>query len=263
MKDKIVDVLSAVLNEVAFKTDENDDNKNISIIGKAENRLKIFLENTDLSDTAKATHYTSFLTTTTSNAIQQAIMIAGQAPLQETQISTMSAESTQKIASMVADDTNKLNETTQRIESMKADDKMNSNNTAVNIAKAKAEIESVIPADVAIKQKQLEVFDADISHKGKIESSLDAEITLRGVQGGLESARTVTEGYNASMAIEQIKTERQKVVQGKEQIKLTGAELEYRKEQTIAMSKATEINKEIEQAKNDTQIEIELIRMGL
>lgn len=280
------ETLATTLDEIAFKLD--NDGNNISIINKAQNDLKDYLENnTSISDDEKAKNYARFLTDTITGVTIQAIQVAGQAPLQSAQIDTMVAESAQKIISMQNEDKARLND------------------SAVNVAKAKAEIETLMPAqilkinaeilslnkEVELKSKEIELREAELPFKEaqvlseqKRLELMQAELPLREAQALLEAKKielmatdillkeknitmedkkidlmevqTEQEGVKIGLMQAQTEIEYAKLGLNAEQIRLTAMEAEYKKAQMQAVEKAGELNKEIEKEKNETQITI-------
>lgn len=275
--------LNEILETVAFLKD--DDGNDISILGRAKIDLNDFLDtHTSISDDEKAKRIYDFFTNTITNVTVQAIQVAGQAPLQEAQIQTMQDETAQKIASMQIDDTNKTNESVQKIQSMQNDDKAKLNNSAVNVAKAKAEIETLIPAQVNEINKNVALKDVEIATETKKLDIADKDILIKQAQISLEEAKLPL--YNAQtdneikkldiadkdillkqaqVGIEEAKiplynaqadNERAKIGLTAQQVRVSATEVQYKLAQLKAIQKAGDLNKEIEDNKNLTQIKI-------
>lgn len=167
------ETLKATLDEVAFVKDEDDNN--ISILGKAQSDLKEFLENnTSISDDEKAKHFSSFLTNVITGVTTQAIIAAGDAPLKDAQIDTMRAESTQKILSM------------------QNEDKARMNDSAVNVVRAKAEVETLVPAQVSKLRAEITALEKDAIIKEKEIAIKEAEIPLKEAQVLTEQERVLS-----------------------------------------------------------------------
>ncbi len=208
--------LEVILNTVAFKEDESG--INISILGKAKDDLSDFLsEHTAISDDEKAKRISDFFTNTIMSVTTQAIMVAGQSPLQDAQI-----------ISAGKDDTNKHNESVQKVVSMKNEDKARLNNSAVQVSKAKIEIESLIPAQI---------------------QQMAEDINLKKAQTKLEEARI-------PLLSAQVDNERQQLGLTRQQIRVSATEVQYKLAQLKAIQKASEINQKIEEQKNITSIKI-------
>jgi len=240
--------LTEILDTVAFIKDA--DGNDISILGKAKQDLDNFLtDHTSISDDEKAKRIYDFFTNTITNVTVQAIAVAGQTPLQDAQIQTMKDETAQKIASMQIDDTNRTNESVQKIESMKNDDKAKLNNSAVNVAKAKAEIETLMPVQIQEITKNIELKTKEIEAEDKKLDIMDKDILIKEAQVGLEEAKIPL--YQA-----QADNERAKVGLTAQQVRVSATEVQYKLAQLKAIQKAGELNKEIEDNKNLTQIKI-------
>lgn len=222
--------LTAILDVVAFKVDTNDNN--VSILGKAKEDLDKFLtDHTSISDDEKAKRISDFFTNTIISVTTQAIQVAGQAPLQEVQIQTMQ------------------DETAQRIESMKVDDKAKLNDSAVRVAKAKAEIETLLPAQVnqiqsdaaykdilaSLESKKIEIADKDIQLKAKQLEESDKKLDLMDQQ-------IQQEGFKQLLTSQQINTETQRVA--------------LLKAQTGAVGESLRTNREIERMHDETRLKI-------
>ncbi len=241
------ETLSTILNEVAFKT-END--VNTSILGKAKEDLSTFLtDHTSISDDEKAKRISDFFTNTIISVTTQAIQVAGQAPLQAVQMQTMQDETAQKIASMQIQDTNDTNESVQKVISMQNDDKAKLNNSAVNVAKAKAEIETLMPAQVQQITKDIELKSKQIDTEVKKLDVMDKDILIKQQQADLEATKIPL--YQA-----QADNERAKVGLTAQQVRVSATEVQYKLAQLKAIQKAGELNKEIEDNKNLTNIKI-------
>jgi len=282
----VKETLNEILNTVAFEKDA--DGNETSILYKAKTDLGEFLsEHTSISDDEKAKRISDFFTNTITNVTVQAIMVAGQAPLQEAQIAeiqqdtinktnesiqkvismkneddyrevqktTLTDETEQKIASMLVDDTNKTNESIQKVISMQNDDKANLNNSAVNVAKAKAEIETLMPAQIQEIQKNIEFKSKQIETEAKQLEIADKDILLKGQQIGIEAEKI-------PLMQAQTDTERAKIGLTRQQVRVSATEVQYKLAQLKAIQKAGELNKEIEDNKNDTNIQIAEIYKG-
>jgi hypothetical protein len=239
------ETLRITLDEVAFRKDETTGD-NISIVHKSQEDLKAYLEeNTSISDDEKAKYYSKFLTDIVTGVTIQAINVAGQAPLMDAQIDTLRAETAQKIISM------------------QNEDKARMNDSAVNVAKAKADIESLIPAqvskinaeiaalakdaelkakEIAIKEAELPLMQAQVlTEQQKVlamqaETALkEAELPIREKQLEIETSKL--ELMEAEMEIKlkeiplkeaQVKIAEQDVKLKEKQVELTGAEIKLK-----------------------------------
>ena len=236
--------LSTILEEVAFKQDASGNN--VSILARAKEDLDRFLtEHTSISDDEKAKRIYDFFTNTITSVTTQAIIVAGQAPLQDAQIATEA----QKVASMQIDDTNKTNESTQKIISMQNDDKAKLNNSAVNVAKAKAEIETLIPAQVLSINKDVEIKAKQLITEDKKLDLMDKDLIIKQAQADLEASKVPL--YQA-----QADNERAKVGLTAQQVRVSAMEVQYKLAQLKAIQKAGELNLQIEREKMETQIEV-------
>ena len=150
-----------------------------SVLSKSEEYMRVFLDtNTSLTDNEKATMYAKFITDITTNTMTQAIgagiQISLEAPVNA-----------------------------QRILNLQGELIVAKNEVSVKIAKAKAEVELVIPAEVAsirkdieiksrtvvVEEKKANLLDKDIILKGKQVLTEDKKIGLMTVQTTLESER--------------------------------------------------------------------------
>ena len=282
--DVLRETLKVTLDEVAFKSDPADPTKNISILGRAQEDLKTFLEeNTSISDDEKAKRYSEFLTNIITSVTTQAIMVAGEAPFRDAQAKTLEAETAQKILSMVINDTNQTNESVQKVISMQNDDKAKLNNSAVNVAEAKAKIETLMPA-------QIQQITADIAHKvaqtaleGKKIEIAEKDIELKIQEIPLRVAQVAIEEKKIDLMDKQLLSEDKKItimekeIAIKEQelpLKIAQAEVEQKKLLIMdkdILIKGEEILIKKEQALSErqkvqlmiAQTEIERAKMGL
>ncbi|WP_456390340.1 hypothetical protein [Hydrogenimonas sp.] len=260
-------VIEETLQKINFDTG--------SVMNKAEEQVKSFLEeNTSITDNEKAAIYANFLTQTTTNVVTQvltaATQIALQAPVNEQQIASMQGELSIEQAQsdkdlMVKDSDIAVN--TQKVLSMQAEDEARKNEVAAKVAKAKVEIEQLIPSQIAINEKQLQVedkkltlMDSEIESEAKKLVLMDKELALKerqieieGAKKPLIEAQTKVENAKSSLVNSQSMTEIEKMNQ-------IAAETTYRYEQTNAIGKAFEVNERIEDKRNETHIEVATIQ---
>ncbi len=233
----VKETLNEILNTVAFEKDA--DGNETSILYKAKTDLGEFLsEHTSISDDEKAKRISDFFTNTITNVTVQAIMVAGQAPLQDAQIAEIQQETI-----------NKTNESVQKVISMQNDDKANLNNSAVNVAKAKAEIETLMPTQIQEIQKNIEFKSKQIETETKQLEIADKDISLKEQQIGIEAEKI-------PLMQAQTDSERAKIGLTRQQVRVSATEVQYKLAQLKAIQKAGELNKEIEDNKNLTNIKI-------
>ena len=195
----VKETLNEILDTVAFQKDA--DGNEISILAKAKEDLEEFLsEHTSISDDEKAKRISDFFTNTITNVTVQAIMVAGQAPLQDAQI-----------AEIQQDTINKTNESVQKVISMQNEDKARLNDSAVNVAKAKADIETLIPAQVQEINKNIAIKDKELLQADKKLDIMDKDITLKETQNTIELKKVDVMTQDIAVKTAQVNIEEKKL----------------------------------------------------
>ena len=175
-----------------------------SVIKNAEQMLKVYLEtNTSITDNDKAALYAKFLTDTTTNALTQTIMAALQLTLEggvndqkilnmQGELAIAQAQSDKDIAVKDA----QISVDNQKIASMQAEDTARRNEVAAKVAKAKIEIEQLIPSQIALNEKEIEIRSKDLLIKDQalaVETKkvliMDKDIALKDKQVSIEEAK--------------------------------------------------------------------------
>lgn len=150
-----------------------------SILKEAETMVKDYLEtNTSISDNERAGIYAKFVTDTTTTAITQAIVAA-------TQLTLEGAVNDQKILNMQgelaieqAKGDSDIAVNTQKIASMQNEDTARRNEVAAKVAKAKIEIEQLIPSQISLNEKEIEVKSKELLFKDKMIEVETAKVDL-------------------------------------------------------------------------------------
>ena len=203
-----------------INTDQN------SVVKNAEQMLKGYLEtNTSITDNDRATIYAKFLTDVTTNAVTQSITAAMQLALDgavndqkvlnmQGELSIAQAQSDKDLevkASQIAVDN-------QKIASMQADDTAKRNEVAAKVAKAKIEIEQLIPSQIHLNEKELQVKDKQLLYEDQRIAVLQKDTEIKTKQVAIEEAKiplmkaqAQVEAKKVDLMKEQVSVEREKV----------------------------------------------------
>lgn len=245
-------IIKDTMEEVAFANPD-------SVASKAEVKLKEFLDNnTAIPEDEKAKVYANFLQNIVVTTINQAIQAALQLPVNEKQIEIMERETQVKEAIKDSD----IAVNNQKIASMQAEDEARRNEVAAKVAKAKVEIEQLIPSQIALNEKDLQIKDKQLQVEDKkivlMEKQVETEnekINLMKTQNEIEKekipltrAQTEVETKKVELMATQIQVETQKLALVEVQI-----ELEAAKKPLIIAQTAVEQNR-AELVKSETTL---------
>jgi len=226
-------IIRATMDEVAFGNDG-------SVAAKAEEQLKTFLdENTSITDDQKAQIYANFLQQIVTTTINQAIGAALQLPVNQKQIDVMERETAIKeaqgekelelksvqidvmrgelaVKEAIKDSDIAVNE--QKIASMRAEDEARKNDVAARVARAKVEIEQLIPSQVALNRKDVEIRDVQLRIEEENLVLRQKDVELREKELEIESqkipliaAQTLVEQKRATLMDAQVQIENRKI----------------------------------------------------
>jgi len=221
-----------------------------SIAKQSETLIANYLQNnTGITDDEKAKIYAKFLTDITISTTAQAIGAA-------TQLALEGPVNDQKIVSMQNDDIVKMNE------------------VAVKIAKAKIEIEQLIPSQVDMNRKTIEIQTKELLLKSAEIAIKEGQLLVEQAKVPLLEAQALNEAGKVNLtlaqtALEQAKVplleaqtnlEKSKVRLQKAEMALRYADVYYRQQQAQAVANSLVVNERIEVMKSETQLKIATIQ---
>jgi len=194
-------IIKDTMEEVAFANPD-------SVASKAEVKLKEFLDNnTAIPEDEKAKVYANFLQNIVVTTINQAIQAALQLPVNEKQIEIMERETQVKEAIKDSD----IAVNNQKIASMQAEDEARRNEVAAKVAKAKVEIEQLIPSQIALNEKELQIKDKQLQIEDKKIALAEKQVELEGEKIPLMKAQTEVEKAKIPLMQAQSQVEQRKV----------------------------------------------------